>query len=387
MRIVFLLGSGVSISAGMPRVDDITRQVLAADCVIEGSDSRFRILNEQMFRRQEMFRGKTDEVAAFARELKQLCDAYWPSQKEHPRQTNYEDIAYIAQQIHDGLTSEYENPALLPLNERYSHAAGRSQSELQSLAGLTAGYIKDMVCSTLGRPVGPVDHLIAIAEAFKDHSVEEAHVATLNHDLVLERLFRETGTQYSDGFAREFGTMQIWNNTFEVGNRKLLKLHGSIDWWLYRFELDGFLGQITARPSDGDAQHARGPAGEDLGFTLDARPLILAGTFNKILAYPTGIFADQHFRFHEALRDADALVAIGYGFRDKAINTRIVAWAERPGHRRMVVVHRDPDGFASTARGAIRSKWDEWQGRGLLAFVPEHLGPTTRWETIAGRLR
>jgi len=35
-------------------------------------------------------------------------------------------------------------------------------------------------------------------------------------------------------------------------------------------------------------------------------------------------------------------VVIGYGFREKAINSRIVAWDERPGHRRMVVVHPHP---------------------------------------------
>ena len=106
--------------------------------------------------------------------------------------------------------------------------------------------------------------------------------------------------------------------------------------------VDGWDGQFTARASDGDAEHARGPDGELLDYPAMGRPLFLTGTFNKILSYQSGIYADQHYRFHEALMNADALVVIGYGFRDKAINSRIVAWAERPGERRMIVVHPRP---------------------------------------------
>ena len=76
---------------------------------------------------------------------------------------------------------------------------------------------------------------------------------------------------------------------------------------------------------------------------------------------------------------------IGYGFRDKAINARLIAWAERPGERRMVVAHRDPDGLGAGARGAIQQKWDRWQKSGLLAFVPRHLEHTT-WSELRDAL-
>lgn len=112
----------------------------------------------------------------------------------------------------------------------------------------------------------------------------------------------------------------------------------------------------------------------------------MTGTFNKILSYPAGTYADQHFRFHAALTDADKLVVIGYGFRDKAINARLVAWAERPGSRRMVVVHADPARLGTGARGAIRNKWTRWQQRGLLTFLPEYLSVTTSWESIRALL-
>jgi hypothetical protein len=108
----------------------------------------------------------------------------------------------------------------------------------------------------------------------------------------------------------------------------------------------------------------------------------LTGTFNKILSYPTGIYADQHHRFHESLAAAERLLVVGYSFRDKAINARLVAWSARPGLRRMVVIHRDPIGLGTGARGAIRNKWIDWQRRGLLTFLPEHLSAGTSWHAI-----
>ncbi|HEV7566064.1 MAG TPA: hypothetical protein VGO31_08925 [Microbacteriaceae bacterium] len=79
------------------------------------------------------------------------------------------------------------------------------------------------------------------------------------------------------------------------------------------------------------------------------------------------------------------MLVIGYGFRDKAINSRLIAWAERPGERRMVVVHRDPYGVGAGARGAIAQKWDRLEQSGTLAFVPRHLEGTT-WAEIREKL-
>ena len=114
---------------------------------------------------------------------------------------------------------------------------------------------------------------------------------------------------------------------------------------------------------------------------------MLVGTFNKILGYPSGIYADQHFHFQGALRNTDHVLVAGYGFRDKAINSRIIAWAERPGRRRMVVIHRDPESFESDARGAVRNLWRKWQHSGLLCFVPKFLGDDgLDWQQIKDAL-
>jgi hypothetical protein len=91
-------------------------------------------------------------------------------------------------------------------------------------------------------------------------------------------------------------------------------------------------------------------------------------------------------RFHEALALADVHVVIGYGFRDTAINARIVACAARPGGRRIVVVHPDPASLGGRARGAISVNWSRWQNSGLLRFVPEYLSHATTWASIRDQL-
>jgi hypothetical protein len=58
----------------------------------------------------------------------------------------------------------------------------------------------------------------------------------------------------------------------------------------------------------------------------DGRPVLLTGTFDNPLAYDSTVFADQHYRFHESLRETEAVVVLGYGFRHKAINARDAYW-------------------------------------------------------------
>jgi hypothetical protein len=375
-----LLGSGTSIPAGMPSVADITHRVLTGNNVTWTGSHWWAV--DQLPPNHEVFAEELPGIVAFVGELKELCDEYFTSQ-DKDRETNYEDIAYVAQQIEDGLSSEYENPALLPLIRRLEVGRG---DHLRRLASDAANYIEDIVRSLLGRAAGPFDHLAAVADAVSDDDIADLTIATLNHDVVLERAFHLFGVKVADGFGDAFGTLHVWNDHFSNPKRTLLKLHGSIDWWLYNLTRDGWSGQFTARPIDGDAEHARGPNDEQLDYPALGRPLILTGTFNKILNYTAGIYADQHFHFHDALSTADALIVTGYGFRDKAINARVVAWVERPGERRLVVVHPDPDRLGRGARGAIRNKWSRWQNAGLLRFLPEYLTAQTTWAAIGAHL-
>lgn len=365
----------------MPNIAKITAQVVSGTNV-RSSGGAFHLVTTSP---PDHEREALAPILAFVGEMRTLCDDYFESQEKtwlgEPRVTDYEDIAYLARQIDDGITSEYENPALLPLNNMLRAKLGLSLDGLKDVAAISADYVEDIVRSMLGRTPTTLKYLAPIVGAFQEEQITQLDLATLNHDLVVETALRMANVSYSDGFERPFGTLMIWNDAYSVSARRLLKLHGSIDWYRYNLRIDGWEGQVSAR-SDLDPFRPVGPAGEDLGYPAGGRPQILTGTFDKILRYPTGVYADQHFRFHEALSAADRLLVIGYGFRDKAINARIAAWAERPGERRMVVVHRDPDRVRAGSRGAIRNPWQRWQDRGLLAFVPKHLGGDVTWQEM-----
>jgi hypothetical protein len=383
VRLVVLLGSGASAAADMPTVQTITEQVLSGRGVGRvGGD--FHIRARTPIHEEEAARPTLE----FVRRLRDLCDEYfqWLDKTRfgEPRATNYEDIAYVARQIEDAITSEYENPALRPLLDDLTFALDISLRELGESAELAVGYILDTVRHMLGRTPN-IASIATIVSGFQDPRISRLDLATLNHDTVVETALRDAATPFSDGFELEYGTLRIWSDTYSESSRRLLKLHGSVDWYRYDVTIDGRERRVTARPI-GDPFHPSGPDGDDLGHPIGGRPLFLAGTFDKILRYPTGLYADQHANFHRALGRADRLLIAGYGFGDKAINARIVDWADSQPQRRIVIVHPNPTRLRKGARGAVRNPWEAWQERGTLGFVKKRVGGNLGWEEIYAAL-
>ena len=101
--------------------------------------------------------------------------------------------------------------------------------------------------------------------------------------------------------------------------------------------------------------------------------MLLVGTFNKIPDYTGGIFRELHHRFRSTLREADRLVVCGYSFGDKAINSEVIEWCYAKRGRRFLIIHPNRDELVSNARGAIRSKWNEWESEGAVAFIAKRL--------------
>ena len=114
MRLVVLLGSGASISAGMPSVAEITRRVLSGENVFRHSDQIFYLADELG---DHHVTEPVKAAVSFLDELKAISDSYF-AVHDPERETNHEDLAYLARQIDDAISFEYENPALVPLIEK-----------------------------------------------------------------------------------------------------------------------------------------------------------------------------------------------------------------------------------------------------------------------------
>jgi hypothetical protein len=366
----------MSIDADMPSVEAITRQVVSGEGAFLHSANVFLIDAESP--NYSLYREPVEPVLALVHELRDRARVYFG------REPNYEEIAQLARQLKDALTGEYESAAVLPLAAELVHQdyVGSDYSRLRDLLTLVHSYIADSVRAMLNKPAQRVDHLNVLRDACT--ALERTTLACLNHDLVLEAMLSENGIGYSDGFDRSDADVALWVDKWSPERVRLLKLHGSLDWWGYQLTHEPWRGWVAGRYTGPDAVH---PAREGVeSYPQDLRPLILTGTFDKILAYETWVFPDQHLRFHQALRQTSRVVVIGYGFGDKAVNTRLISWLARARDNALIVAHGDPGDLRARSRGAIQAKWDEWQQYKKLAVIPVWVDDLD-WDDVSEKLR
>ena len=106
-RVTFLFGSGVSMPAGMPSVSQITEKVLSGIGVMRHTDGNY-YFGQPLY----VHAGFPDEyiprIVKFLKRLSVEIEQYYISDPE--RVVNYEDLFYVAAQIHDSELREYDNP-------------------------------------------------------------------------------------------------------------------------------------------------------------------------------------------------------------------------------------------------------------------------------------
>jgi len=360
VHILFLLGSGASRGAAMPTVAELTEQVLSARFATRWA-GRFVVRDGPAPNAWDAV-DPDGELMRFVRDLDERAAAFFRKHGEQ-RTINYEDIAFFAAQVADCLAFEYENPALDAVIEQLAatHTDG-DERRLAELADETREYVTSTVASCLDRPPARLDYLALVADACR--SAARADVATLNHDTVLEQALRHFGVTFSDGFERTVADRtDAWTDSFSAPVR-LLKLHGSINW--YRYEIGHE--RLIARSDAADPFHLPDLSGQLLDIPAGARGQFLAGTFNKILAYQSPVYAEQHGHFRAALRDCDVLIIAGYGFADKAVNTLLTGYVCDGSRRPIVLIHADPQSLFAAARPAASRglKRADQQGRLIL---------------------
>lgn len=376
--IALLLGSGVSVPAGMPLTRTITEKVLSGKDVFRHTDSCYYIGKNPNAHLQK---GYVSAVTAFLELLKRQVDDFYAYDPD--RDTNYEDLVYLATQIRDCETGEYDNPAIQPLIERLMPDVKppltavdrefRPDWELHELARESVNYIKDIVWHLLSTETTNLDYLRPIKEVTAAH--DSTDIFILNHDLLIETYLDSQGIPFVDGFGDPINGVRYWDRTLYQPCRHstaLFKLHGSIDWFLLRPDAASHWEEHVGIPDDWDHWHTRSPSGQ-LQTSVHGRPVFLAGTFNKMLNYTDEIFLDLHYAFATRPHSADRLLVCGYSFGDKGINSQLVTWLYGNRGRRLLVCHPNHDKLKRAARGAISKNWDRWQKSGNLRVIPYYI--------------
>ncbi len=374
MRAVFLLGAGVSIPAGLPATDALTKMILRT--------GDYRLHSNECFVRAavpviEPYR------SMWVTPLYGLLN-YTHNHIQHvfcaqgiTRPVNYEDLYFAISQVEDHLFGEFENPALDPFTRQLEadltlDPAKEKAEALRDLAQIACRYIQDVMSIRLRPTEQPrEDHLRCLVDAVQDQAISCCDVVTLNHDTLIERVLAAQKIEYHDGFGAPDGEIARWEpqGLFETERPKLLKLHGSLDWC--------YDGHKLTKVLIGDRDHAKSKDGTRLEFP--SRPLCLTGTFNKMVDYCKDPFHTMHFLFRRLLQKCDLLVVSGFSFGDKGINTTLAQCFGENDRLRMLVLDTNRM-CLSNARGAITTL-SERHGKGRIFVHPEYIG-TCSWSGL-----
>ncbi|MGO9243931.1 MAG: SIR2 family protein [Verrucomicrobiia bacterium] len=402
MKACFLLGSGISKPASFPPLEKISARILSGEGILKDSEGIYRE------------KRATDGDTFFAdEELKHLLRfLHWLGVQANmrfegtPHRANYEDLFYLASQIHDDLLDEYENPAVRPfilaaLSDLWESVPenARPLIELSELAGEATNYIRDVVVAMLAKQSERTDYLKLFLDAACDSTVSELNLFTLNHDKLLEEYFHNK-IGVTDGFKKEneFG-IRRWSPTLfdetvpsrRVTSVRLFKLHGSINWYRFRPEssrhyvrglnpwVEEYVG-IRSKPSLSEVRDSLERRHEIIG-----RSLILVGTFNKMLDYTDRVFLEMHYRFIRVLDETEQLIVCGYGFGDKGVNKRITEWMCSSLSRKMLIIDpKSPGQLSQSARPSVALKIKEWKRQHRWVHWSIGLdGAEISWERIA----
>jgi hypothetical protein len=395
LKIAFLFGSGISIPAGMPSTQDITKLVLSGENIMRDTDGNF-YFGKPKFAHVGFPDEYVPRILKYLERLKSEIDLYYSNDPE--RNTNYEDLHYIASQIDDSEMGEIDNPVVqsfidkirpdlnpLLIGKEYEV---RKQWELHELTGEATYYISDIVWLMLSKRPTYIAHLNFIKEACLDKLFSDVAIFTLNHDLILEEFLIQNGIQFTDGFSESVNNVRCWNPGFfesELYKIRLFKLHGSIDWFRLRPEKGGNWGdELTGIPKKWKLFPAftEDPQGNIELDAVDHRPKILIGTFNKMLDYLRDIYTPLFCLFYRQLSYAQRLVISGYGFGDQGINTRIIEWFYSSTDHKITIIHPAPEKLKRAARGAISNKWNSWISQNRLVVLAKKVEEIT-WSEIS----
>lgn len=342
-----LLGAGSSVAAGFPSTGELTELVLSGHGVTRHSNGSYYIDGTEPPAEPTLL------VNCMVRRLYKEAKYYYSTYVERP--VNYEDLFYLAKQVVDEELGEMENPAIHSFASKLRtdmspliRAANEKNEDpckpyvpyvpdnFRILLEETCNYISDIVWRCLCRKPDPgvLSQLESLAYVCRHVTVTS--ISTLCHDTHVEVFLRNQGIALCDGFSQAQKDVRYWNGDFSSDEKlPFIKLHGSIDWFRLRCGGSDWYDERIGILLNDDYYHTQTDDGI-LQRPPDGRPLLLVGTFNKMLDYSSGIFLELHHRFRSTISEANQMVICGYSFGDKGINSEIIEWYYNKQGRRFL---------------------------------------------------
>jgi hypothetical protein len=334
MNLILFLGSGISIPSGHPDVVTLT-------------DS---ILNSETNHSETVFLSALRDYDGKARLIGGTYtsqDKYIETGELYRNYTSYEDLYYLCDEIslfHWGLHNNAMIPAFMEsLAEEFTPFLNANSKkdkllEIGKHAQAAKIYINKAIIETLADP-GIISGLDLIVELANAPEITSLNILTLNHDLLVEDLLIRNGIHFADGFGSADGDVRWFEpDTFLSDSKvKLIKLHGSVDW--YSFLVDGY--EKVGKISIGNFKEPKNLSGKTLQFMYKS-PNVLSG-LNKMKYYNYGMHTDIHYHFQRILYQNTIMIMSGYGWGDDPINNRLMTWLDKKRENRLILLHEKPD--------------------------------------------
>lgn len=377
--ISILLGAGLSAPKGYPIGNDMNEGLLHFDeskldfspdgslvTSIDGSKPKFQIdcclnVHQKFFIFcKRLIKEYTDEhKGKFDYEL-----FYDFLTSEEPNQNRYKDLSA-------DLLGEYDSHENFVFNCRHIYNQMAAHL-LKDRDGKTWYDDEPFKVNTVEGYNGFLQTLSTLSQNFI------INVHTLNHDLVFES-FNNTSFvngNISDGFdefaSNYFGKLSYSNRTYRCRLERytgrydsairLYKLHGSLDYVPY-YRIDSYGSMMPEKYvkikygiGTGNIMKGRkSKRGYDIS-PFEYHPDFLTGTTSKIKRYNEPLLFKKLFKkFKNNLKNAEILIIIGYGCKDKGINEMIKEYFDY-SHKKVFIIDKYAGETVETFGNSINAK-------------------------------
>lgn len=383
MNILIFLGSGVSYKTGLPDTKGITDKLLYGQWHSEKDLNYYSGKPNPYFDESDI----SPKIQKFLRYIKEYADEYL-----RPRlidESNYETIYYIVKQLYDELYIEADNPLIgpfidhlykefdIPNNPDFTEL--ENPIEFKDFCSNSVNFINCVIWHSVYTDNTPIGFDL-LSEIIKSDGIGKIDIATLNHDLIIEKFLYNNNFNFTDAFSEPNGDFCYFNPDLYISSEnkvRLFKLHGSIDWHRLRdydkekkWTTDFYIKLVGKSPScvyDKERTF--------IGDTLSNYPIFLTGTMNKLSDYNFGIIRAIHLRFDEILFQHNVLIMSGYGWNDKGINGRLMEWILSSGEKKIILLHEDPESIKKS-RSSMWHRYDDLVKWGRLIPVKKWMSDT-----------
>jgi hypothetical protein len=367
-RAAFLFGSGISFASNAPDVASITKSLLNG-AWWQHTDERFYPRRSE---EEQVSVGVARNAQEFLRLIGREIEPHLIAREK--RQPNYEDIYAAVRQILDDETGEITNPLIADSLIKIKAASADFHIEIaphigeNTFASLVSRAV-DLIQSAVYQGLSPAKQpmkLKIVSDVIQ--KVGETDIFSLNHDLLIETQGSNAGITLLDGFGEPAGDVRIFNGAWRIGEpaARLVKLHGSINWYIVR---SGEWDQFAI--IKGNPDHARDGMGALLN-PLSVLPMFLTGTTVKERAYGIGPFGELFSLFRTLLSRHRTLICSGYGWGDKGINARLRQWLRDAKENRIVILDMKPEEQIATTH-MWWSRWEGYKDTGKVVYIPKWL--------------